>query len=78
MFMAIVPQKQRILDDLLLGLHIDMLRNVKRYGTSCRSRIAELRAEGYPVEDFIPKGERYKIYFLPASFLAAHHSKKAS
>jgi len=74
----IIPQKTRILNDLLQGLHIDMLRNVKRYGTSCRSRIAELRADGYPVEDYVPKGERYKIYFLPSSFLKDYHEKKAS
>jgi len=71
-------QKERILADLLQGLHINMLNDIKRYGTSCRSRIAELRADGFPIDDYIPTGERYKIYFLPASFLKEYHSEKVS
>jgi len=69
-------QKQRILADLLQGLQVNMLNDLQRYGTSCRSRISELIADGYPIESFIPKGERYKIYFLPASFLKQYHSGK--
>ena len=71
-------QTQRIIEDLLLGLHVEMLKDVKRYGSSMRSRISELRADGYPIEDYIPKGEQYKIYFLPASFLKEYHAEKAS
>jgi len=40
------------------------------------SRISELRQEGYPIEDYTPKGEQYKIYFLPASYLKQYHSQK--
>jgi len=69
-------QKERILTDLLQGLHVNMLNDLQRYGTSCRSRIAELRADGYPIESFIPKGERYKIYFLPTSYLKEYHLEK--
>jgi len=64
-----LTQKERILKDLLEGIYVNMLNNIKRYGTSCRSRIAELRADGYPIEDYTPKGEKYKIYFLPSCFL---------
>lgn len=56
-------QTERILEDLLLGIHVNMLSDVKRYGTSCRSRISELRKAGYPIEDYFV--DNYKIYFLP-------------
>ena len=69
-------QKERILSDLLQGLHVNMLNDIQRYGTSCRSRISDLRAEGYPINDYTPKGEQYKIYFLPASFLKQYHSQQ--
>ena len=69
-------QKERILADLLQGLHVNMLNNLQRYGTSMRSRISELIADGYPIESFIPKGERYKVYFLPASYLKQYRSEK--
>ena len=69
-------QKGRILSDLLEGKEINMLENLQRYGTSCRSRIAELRAEGYKIEDYIPKGQRYKIYYMPKDEIARH--KKCS
>jgi len=73
-------QRERILADLLQGLHVDMLKDIERYGTSCRSRIAELRAAGYPIKDYYSKsnGGRYKTYYLPKSFLADYHSEKAS
>jgi len=69
-------QKERILADLLQGLHVNMLNDIQRYGTSCRSRISELRQDGYPIADYTPKGEQYKIYFLPAQFLKQYHSEK--
>lgn len=62
--MESLGQKLRILEDLLLGINVDMLSNLMRYGTSCRSRISELRAMGFEIDDFVPKGERYKIYFI--------------
>jgi len=71
-------QTQRILDDLLQGLHVNMLSDIKRYGTSCRSRISELRAAGYPIEDYNPIGGNYKAYYLPESFLKECHSEKVS
>jgi len=68
-----MSQKQRILDDLLKGDHVDMLSNLERYGTSLRSRISDLKAEGYPIEDYFDQsaksGARYKVYYLPASYL---------
>lgn len=69
-------QSQRILSDLLQGIHVNMLNDIKRYGTSCRSRISELRAEGYPIEGYSLKGENYLIYFLPEQFLKEYNSKK--
>jgi len=73
-------QRERILADLLQGLHVDMLKDIERYGTSCRSRIAELRAAGYPIQDYFNKsnGGRYKTYYLPKSFLADYHAEKVS
>ena len=71
-------QKARILTDLLKGLHANMINDIKRYGTSCRSRISDLRKDGYPVQDYIPDGEHYKIYYLPSSFLEKYHAEKVS
>jgi len=73
-------QKARILEDLLAGIEVDMLEDLERYGTSCRSRIAELRAAGYPIQDYFNKsnGGRYKTYYLPKSFLADYHAEKVS
>jgi len=67
-------QRERILSDLLQGLEVNMLKDIQRYGTSCRSRIAELRAEGYPIEDKIIPPTNYKTYFLPAKFLKEHYA----
>lgn len=69
-------QSERILEDLLLGVHINMLDNVKRYGTSCRSRISELRASGYPIEDYFI--DKYKVYFLPKSYLVKYQIEEVS
>ena len=68
-------QRERILADLLQGLHVDMLKDIERYGTSCRSRIAELRADGYPIQDYFNKSNsgRFKTYYLSKSFLAEYH-----
>ena len=59
-----MTQTQRILTDLLSGIEVNLLNDLKRYGTSCRSRISELRAMGFEIDDFIPKGARYKIYYI--------------
>jgi len=72
-------QKQRILTDLLKGLHVNMLNDLERYGSSCRSRISELRASGYPIKDYFelsPNGSRYKVYFLDAEYLKEYHNAK--
>lgn len=74
-------QRGRILEDLLKGLEINWMNNISRYGTSARSRIAELRAIGLPIEDRVeasPYGARYKIYFLQDAFLKQYHSEKVS
>jgi len=71
--MSNTPQTKRILEDLLAGIHVNMLENVQRYGTSCRSRISELRAAGYPIQDkYIDK---YKVYFLPNTYLESLKGK---
>ena len=66
-------QRERILQGLLSGITVDMLSDIQRYGTSCRSRIADPRAKGYPIEDEwreSPIGARYKVYFIPRDKLA--------
>ena len=73
-------QKERILGDLLKGLHIDWFNNIGRYGTSCRSRISELRAEGYPIDDYFetsPNGARYKVYYISQENLKKLHGEVA-
>ena len=62
--------------DLLQGLKINMLKNIKRYGTSCRSRIAEFRAMGMDIEDFKPDGEQYKIYYMTKKAIKAWNKKE--
>ena len=37
---------QNILNDLQNGIVVNMLKNIPRYGTSCRSRISEFRKDG--------------------------------
>jgi len=74
-------QKARILEDLLAGIEVDMLKDIERYGTSCRSRIAELRAAGYPIQDYFKKssnGARYKVYYLTHSFLSTFNADEVS
>ena len=73
-------QKFRILEDLLKGMEVDMLKDIERYGSSCRSRISELRAMGYPIEDYYNEsnGGRYKTYFLPRRFLEDYHAQRES
>ena len=41
-----MSKKSNILNDLNEGLVVNMLNNIQRYGTSCRSRIAEFRKDG--------------------------------
>lgn len=62
-----MTQTDRIMEDLLKGIHVSMLRDVKRYGTSCRNRISELRAKGYPIEDYYI--DNYKVYYFSDAYL---------
>lgn len=41
-----MSKQQNILNDLQNGIVVNMLKNIPRYGTSCRSRIAEFRKDG--------------------------------
>ena len=61
-----MSKKQNILKDLQDGIIVNMFNNVKRYGTSMRSRIAEFRAEGYNIEGRIINGDSTALeYFMP-------------
>jgi len=41
-----MSKRQNILKDLQNGIVVNVLKNIPRYGTSCRSRISEFRASG--------------------------------
>ena len=74
-------QTQRILTDLLQGLEINWFNNPQRYGTSARSRIAELRASGYKIEDRWEdsfSGAKYKVYFMNEETLRELHSEEVA
>lgn len=57
-------QTQRILHDLKLGLRVNMLSNIPRYGTSCRNRISELRLSGVDIQDRKIHKSGAKEYFI--------------
>ena len=62
----IMSKKQNILTDLKLGKVVNMLQNMKRYGTSMRSRIAEFRQEGYYILSRVAdKSSGSLEYYLP-------------
>lgn len=61
-------QKNRVLKTLLEGVHLSELEAIKRgLGTSMRSRISELRAEGYDIDDYRPTGTYKASYISPAN-----------
>jgi len=46
-----MSKKQNIITDLKNGLILNMMNNLPRYGTSMRSRISELIAEGHDISN---------------------------
>jgi len=60
-----MSKKQNIIDDLEAGIKVDMLAGIKRYGTSLRSTISKLRAEGYKIEgEIIDEASGSLCYFI--------------
>lgn len=57
-------QTQRILHDLKLGLVVNMLNDIPRYGTSCRNRISDLRLSGIDIQDRVVGKGGAKEYFI--------------
>jgi len=57
-------QTQRILHDLKLGLTVNMVKDIPRYGTSCRNRISDLRLSGTDIQDRIIGKGGAKEYFM--------------
>ncbi len=41
-----MSKESNILNDLKNGIVVNMIKNIPRYGTSCRSRISEFRKDG--------------------------------
>ena len=60
-----MSKKQNILTDLKDGIIVNMFNNLQRYGTSMRSRIAELRKEGYDIESNVIDKSGALAYFMP-------------
>ena len=61
--------KQRILELLTQGIHLSELDGVHIYGlgTSLRTRVSELKADGYKIKDYFVEsasGSRYKKYWI--------------
>jgi len=61
-----MTKKQNILNDLKDGIVVNISNDIlnRRYGSSCRSRIAELRADGLEIEDKIVHESGAKAYFI--------------
>ena len=66
-----MSKKQNILTDLQSGKLVNMFDDLKRYGTSMRSRIAELRAEGYDIDSKVIDKSGALAYFMPEHFKKA-------
>lgn len=60
-----MTKKQNILNDLESGIVVNMFNDLKRYGTSMRSRISELRADGYEIESKVIDKSGALAYFMP-------------
>ena len=58
-------KKQNILTDLEDGKIVNMLNDLKRYGTSMRSRIAELRKDGYEIDSKVIDKSGALAYYMP-------------
>jgi len=64
-----MSKKQNILNDLQDGKLVDMLADLRRYGTSLRSRISELRADGYIIESKVIDKSGALSYYMPEKVL---------
>lgn len=61
-----MSKESNILDDLKNGIVVNMLKNVPRYGTSCRSRISEFRAKGiYILSRVVDHSSNALEYYIP-------------
>lgn len=60
-----MSKKQNILNDLENGIIVNMFNDIKRYGTSMRSRISELKASGYNIESKVIDKSGALAYFMP-------------
>ena len=63
-----MSKKQNILNDLRKGIVVDISKDYlnERYGSSCRSRISELRQDGHKIESVVvdkPSGSL--AYYMP-------------
>jgi len=61
----IMSKKANILSDLESGMLVNMFDSLKRYGTSMRSRISELKAEGHKIESKVIDESGALAYFMP-------------
>ena len=59
-----MSKKSNILNDLEAGMTVNMFDNLQRYGSSLRSRVSELRAEGYDIESKVVDKSGALAYFL--------------
>jgi len=61
-----MSKQQNILDDLQNGIVVNMIKNIPRYGTSCRSRISEFRKDGmYILSRVADHSSGALEYFIP-------------
>jgi argininosuccinate lyase len=60
-----MSKKQNILTDLEDGKIVNMLNDLKRYGTSCRTRISEFRADGHEIESKVIDKSGALAYYMP-------------
>lgn len=60
-----MSKKLNILTDLEDGKIVNMLNDLKRYGTSMRSRIAELRKDGYEIDSKVIDKSGALAYYMP-------------
>lgn len=61
-----MSKKENIKADLLAGKLVNMLEDISRYGTSCRSRIAELRKDGLNIQSLVIDNKSGALaYYIP-------------
>ena len=67
-----MSKKSNILTDLESGKLVNMFDDLKRYGSSLRSRISEFRASGHNIEGVVVDKESGALaYFMPEHFKKA-------